>query len=137
MPSNRTELGPGRAPCTAKRSFQRSFQRGTKSRSTRASKAALNQLARIATLEWAKDGVRINTIHPDAVYDTGLWTEEVLAARAKAYNLTVEQYKKRNLLKTEVSSRDVAEMAAEMCGPLFAKTTGAQLPVDGGNEKLV
>jgi NAD(P)-dependent dehydrogenase (short-subunit alcohol dehydrogenase family) len=102
-----------------------------------ASKAALNQLARIAALEWAKDGIRINTIHPDAVYDTGLWTEEVLAARAKAYNLTVEQYKKRNLLKTEVSSKDVAEMAAEMCGALFARTTAAQVPVDGGNEKLV
>ncbi len=102
-----------------------------------ASKAALNQLARVAALEWARDGIRINTIHPNAVYDTALWTEEVLASRAKAYNLTVEQYRKNNLLKTEVSSKDVAELAAEMCGPLFAKTTGAQVPVDGGTEKLV
>ncbi|MDH5222370.1 MAG: bifunctional aldolase/short-chain dehydrogenase [Betaproteobacteria bacterium] len=102
-----------------------------------ASKAALNQLARVAALEWAKDGIRINTIHPDSVYDTALWTEEVLASRAKAYSMTVEQYKKRNLLKTEVASKDVAEMAAEMCGALFAKTTAAQVPVDGGTEKLV
>ncbi len=102
-----------------------------------ASKAAMNQIARVAALEWAKDGIRINSLHPDAVYDTGLWTEEVLASRAKAYNLTVEQYKKRNLLKTEVSSRDVAELAAEMCGRLFAKTTAAQVPVDGGNERVV
>jgi hypothetical protein len=36
-----------------------------------------------------------------------------------------------------VSSTDVAELTAEMCGPLFAKTTGAQVPVDGGTEKLV
>ncbi len=102
-----------------------------------ASKAALNQLARVAALEWAKDGIRINSLHPDAVYDTGLWTEALLAARAKAYNLSVEQYKTRNLLKTEVSSKDVAELAAEMCGPLFAKTTAAQVPVDGGNERVV
>jgi rhamnose utilization protein RhaD (predicted bifunctional aldolase and dehydrogenase)/NAD(P)-dependent dehydrogenase (short-subunit alcohol dehydrogenase family) len=102
-----------------------------------ASKAALNQLARVAALEWAKDGIRINTIHPNAVYDTALWTDEVLASRAKAYNMTVEQYKKNNLLKTEVASKDVAEMAAEMCGTLFAKTTAAQVPVDGGTEKLV
>jgi NAD(P)-dependent dehydrogenase (short-subunit alcohol dehydrogenase family) len=102
-----------------------------------ASKAALNQVARIAALEWAKDGIRINSLHPDAVYDTGLWTTELLAARAKAYNMSVEQYKKRNLLKTEVSSRDVAELAAEMCGPLFARTTAAQVPVDGGNERVV
>jgi rhamnose utilization protein RhaD (predicted bifunctional aldolase and dehydrogenase)/NAD(P)-dependent dehydrogenase (short-subunit alcohol dehydrogenase family) len=102
-----------------------------------ASKAALNQLARVAALEWGKDGIRINSLHPDAVYDTALWTDEVLASRAKAYNMSVEQYKKKNLLKTEVASRDVAELAAELCGPLFAKTTGAQIPVDGGNERVV
>ena len=102
-----------------------------------ASKAAMNQLARVAALEWAKDGIRINSLHPDAVYDTGLWTPEVLASRAKAYNMTIEQYKKRNLLKTEVASRDVAELAAEMCGPLFSKTTAAQVPIDGGNERVV
>jgi rhamnose utilization protein RhaD (predicted bifunctional aldolase and dehydrogenase)/NAD(P)-dependent dehydrogenase (short-subunit alcohol dehydrogenase family) len=102
-----------------------------------ASKAALNQLARVAALEWAKDGIRINSLHPNQVFDTGLWTDDVLASRAKAYNMTVEQYKKNNLLKAEVSSRDVAELAAEMCGPLFAKTTAAQVPVDGGNERVV
>ena len=102
-----------------------------------ASKAAMNQLARVTALEWGKDGIRINSIHPNAVYDTALWTDEVLASRAKAYNLTVEQYKKNNLLKTEVTSNDVAELAAEMCGPLFAKTTAAQVPVDGGNERVV
>jgi rhamnose utilization protein RhaD (predicted bifunctional aldolase and dehydrogenase)/NAD(P)-dependent dehydrogenase (short-subunit alcohol dehydrogenase family) len=102
-----------------------------------ASKAAMNQLARVTALEWGKDGIRINSIHPNAVYDTALWTDEVLASRAKAYGLTVEQYRKNNLLKTEVTSRDVAELAAEMCGPLFAKTTAAQVPVDGGNERVV
>ena len=102
-----------------------------------ASKAALNQVARVAALEWAKDGIRINSLHPDSVYDTGLWTPDLLAARAKAYNMTIEQYKKKNLLRTEVASRDVAELAAEMCGPLFAKTTAAQVPIDGGNERVV
>jgi rhamnose utilization protein RhaD (predicted bifunctional aldolase and dehydrogenase)/NAD(P)-dependent dehydrogenase (short-subunit alcohol dehydrogenase family) len=102
-----------------------------------ASKAALNQLARIAALEWGADGIRINTLHPNAVFDTGLWTEEVLAQRAKQYRMTVEAYKTNNVLRTEVTSRDVAELAAEMCGPLFAKTTGAQVPVDGGNERVI
>jgi rhamnose utilization protein RhaD (predicted bifunctional aldolase and dehydrogenase)/NAD(P)-dependent dehydrogenase (short-subunit alcohol dehydrogenase family) len=102
-----------------------------------ASKAALNQLARVAALEWAQDGIRVNTIHPDSVYDTALWTDELLAARARAYQMTVEQYRKRNLLKTEISSRDVAELAAELCGPAFAKTTGAQIPVDGGHERVI
>ena len=102
-----------------------------------ASKAALTQLARIAALEWGAEGIRINTLHPNAVFDTGIWTEEVLAERAKRYGMTVEQYKTNNVLRTEVTSRDVAELAAEMCGPLFAKTTGAQVPVDGGNERVI
>ena len=102
-----------------------------------ASKAALNQLARVAALEWAKDGIRINSLHPNQVFDTALWTQDVLESRAKAYNMSVEQYKKNNLLGTEVASKDVAELAAEMCGPLFAKTTAAQVPVDGGNERVV
>ncbi|MFA7096468.1 MAG: bifunctional aldolase/short-chain dehydrogenase [Gammaproteobacteria bacterium] len=102
-----------------------------------ASKAALTQLARVAALEWGADGIRVNTIHPNAVFDTGIWTEEVLQARAQHYGLTVEQYKTNNVLRVEVTSRDVAELAAEMCGPLFAKTTGAQVPVDGGNERVI
>jgi rhamnose utilization protein RhaD (predicted bifunctional aldolase and dehydrogenase)/NAD(P)-dependent dehydrogenase (short-subunit alcohol dehydrogenase family) len=102
-----------------------------------ASKAALNQLARIAALEWGADGIRINTLHPNAVFDTGLWTEGVLAQRAKSYGMTVDEYKRNNVLRTEVRSTDVAELAAEMCGPLFAKTTGAQVPVDGGNERVI
>ena len=102
-----------------------------------ASKAALNQLARIAALEWGADGIRVNSLHPNQVFDTALWTDAVLAERAKRYGMTVDQYKTNNVLRTEVTSRDVAELAAEMCGPLFAKTTGAQLPVDGGNERVI
>lgn len=102
-----------------------------------ASKAALSQLARVAALEWAADRIRVNTIHPNAVFDTALWTDEVLAERARHYGLSVEAYKARNLLGVEVKSADVAALAAELCGPLFAKTTGAQIPVDGGNERVI
>ncbi|MCG6877339.1 MAG: bifunctional aldolase/short-chain dehydrogenase [Betaproteobacteria bacterium] len=102
-----------------------------------ASKAALNQLARIAALEWGADGIRVNSLHPNQVFDTALWTDDLLTERARRYGMTVEQYKTNNVLRTEVTSRDVAELAAEMCGPLFAKTTGAQVPVDGGNERVI
>jgi rhamnose utilization protein RhaD (predicted bifunctional aldolase and dehydrogenase)/NAD(P)-dependent dehydrogenase (short-subunit alcohol dehydrogenase family) len=102
-----------------------------------ASKAALTQLARVVALEWGSEGIRVNTLHPNAVFDTGIWTTEVLNARAEHYGLTVEQYKTRNVLQVEVRSADVAELAAEMCGPLFAKTTGAQLPVDGGDDRVI
>lgn len=102
-----------------------------------ASKAALTQLARIAALEWASDAIRVNVIHPDAVFDTGLWSEDVLRARAVHYGLTVDQYRTRNLLRTEVRSRDVAALACAMCSDLFSRTTGAQVPIDGGNERVI
>ncbi|MBF0470416.1 MAG: bifunctional aldolase/short-chain dehydrogenase [Gammaproteobacteria bacterium] len=102
-----------------------------------ASKAALVQLARVAALEWAESGIRVNTLHPDAVFDTGLWTQEVLEARANHYGLSVADYKVRNLLKREIRSRDVAELATALCTPLFAATTGAQIPVDGGSERVI
>ncbi len=100
-------------------------------------KAGLTQLARVAALELAADGIRVNIIHPDAVFDTGIWTQEVLNERAKHYGLTVEEYKTKNLLKTEVTSKDVAALVCCMAGPAFAKTTGAQVPIDGGNERVI
>jgi len=102
-----------------------------------ASKAALTQLARVAALEWGAAGIRVNTLHPNAVFDTGIWTDDVLKARAASYGMSVDEYKRNNVLKTEVRSADVGELAAEMCGPLFAKTTGAQIPIDGGNERVI
>lgn len=100
-------------------------------------KAGLTQLCRVASLELAPFGVRCNIIHPDAVFDTKLWTEENLKRSAERYNMTVEEYKTRNLLKTEIKSKDVGNMVAAMSSSLFGKTTGAQVPVDGGNDRVI
>jgi NAD(P)-dependent dehydrogenase (short-subunit alcohol dehydrogenase family) len=102
-----------------------------------ASKAALTQLARVAALEWGADGIRVNVLHPNAVFDTALWSDAVVAERARRYGLTIEQYRSNNVLGVEVTSRDVAELATAMLGPLFARTTGAQVPIDGGNERVI
>ena len=100
-------------------------------------KAGLTQLARVAAMELGADGIRVNIVHPDAVYDTALWTPEVLEQRAKHYGLSVQEYKTKNILKSEVSSKDVAELVCALVGPAFAKTTGAQIPIDGGNERVI
>ena len=102
-----------------------------------ASKAALNQLIRVLSMEWGEHGIRLNTLHPNAVFDTGIWTDEVLESRANHYGISVDEYKTNNLLRVEIISKDVSELAAEMCGKLFSKTTAAQIPVDGGNERVI
>lgn len=102
-----------------------------------ASKAALTQLSRVAALEWAPDGIRVNLVHPDAVFDTALWTADLLSKRAAHYGLTVEGYKRRNLLGTEVTSAAVARLVRSMADETFACTTGAQVPIDGGNERVI
>jgi rhamnose utilization protein RhaD (predicted bifunctional aldolase and dehydrogenase)/NAD(P)-dependent dehydrogenase (short-subunit alcohol dehydrogenase family) len=100
-------------------------------------KAGLTQLGRIASLELGERGIRVNVIHPNAVYDTAIWTDDVLRSRAEHYGISVEEYKTNNVLGLEVTSRDVAALAAAMAGPVFGKTTGAQVPIDGGNDRVI
>ncbi len=102
-----------------------------------AAKAGLTQLARVAALELAAKGIRVNVVHPNQVFDTAIWTKEVLRKRANSYGLSVEEYKTNNLLKVEITSKDVAAMICALAGPVFAKTTGAQVPIDGGNDRVI
>lgn len=102
-----------------------------------AAKAGLTQLMRIAALELGEHGIRVNALHPNAVYDTALWTEELLAERAAHYGLSVAEYKANNVLRTEVSSTDVARAVVQLSGTEFSCTTGAQIPVDGGNDRVI
>jgi len=101
------------------------------------SKAALTQLCRVAALELAPHKVRVNIVHPDAVFDTKLWTQEALERSATRYGMTVEEYKTKNLMKVEIKSKDIGNMVAAMASPLFSKVTGAQIPVDGGNDRVI
>ena len=102
-----------------------------------AAKAGLTQLARVAALELGESGIRVNTVHPNAVYDTAIWTDEVLAKRAEHYGLSVEEYKSKNVLKKEVTSSDVATVITLLAANSFSCTTGAQIPVDAGNERVI
>lgn len=102
-----------------------------------ASKAALTQLTRVAALEWAGDGIRVNLVHPDAVFDTALWTPELIAARAAHYGMTEAEYKRRNLLRAEIHSADVGRAVRATVDDTLRCTTGAHIPVDGGNERVI
>jgi len=102
-----------------------------------ASKAAEAQLAKVLALEGAEIGVRVNTLHPDAVFQgTRLWSDEMRRERAKAHGVAPEKleefYAKRNLLKVAVRPEDVAEAALFFASDRSSRITGACLPVDGG-----
>ena len=104
-----------------------------------ATKAAAHQLGRIASLELAQYGVRVNMVAPDAVfsegkYKSGLW-EEIGPSRMKARGLDKDQlqeyYRDRNLLKVSVTGRHVSN-AVLFFATRQTPTTGATIPVDGG-----
>ncbi len=100
-------------------------------------KAGMTQLARVAALELGPHGVRVNTVHPHAVFDTGAWSDEVIAERAKHYGITPEEYRTNNVLGVELVSADVASVVTALAGPDFSKTTGAQVPLDGGSTRVI
>jgi NAD(P)-dependent dehydrogenase (short-subunit alcohol dehydrogenase family) len=104
-----------------------------------ATKAACHQLGRIASIELAQHGVRVNMVSPDAVfsegkYKSGLW-QEIGPGRMKARGLDEkeleEYYRNRNLLKIKVTGRHVAN-AVLFFATRQTPTTGATIPVDGG-----
>ena len=102
-----------------------------------ASKAAATQLVRVAAIEWAADDIRVNTVHPDSVFDTGIWSDELIEARAAHYGLSVEEYRRANLLGRDLVSADVASVVLDLCADGFAHVTGAQIPIDGGNLRTI
>jgi NAD(P)-dependent dehydrogenase (short-subunit alcohol dehydrogenase family) len=104
-----------------------------------ATKAAAHQLARIASLELAPLGARVNMVAPDAVFShgerrSGLWAAvgpDRMRARGLDEQGLEEYYRQRNLLKTRVTGEDVAR-AVMFFATRQTPTTGATLPVDGG-----
>ena len=104
-----------------------------------ASKAAGHQLGKVAAIELAPDGIRVNMINADAVFGegkrrSGLWAE-VGPSRAKSRNMEEDElpdyYRGRNLLKARVCGYHVGN-AVVFFASNATPTTGATLPVDGG-----
>jgi rhamnose utilization protein RhaD (predicted bifunctional aldolase and dehydrogenase)/NAD(P)-dependent dehydrogenase (short-subunit alcohol dehydrogenase family) len=104
-----------------------------------ATKAAAHQIARIASLELAEIGVRVNMVAPDAVFShgsrkSGLWATvgpDRMRSRGLDEAGLEEYYRKRNLLKAKVTAEHVAA-AVTFFLSRQTPTTGATLPVDGG-----
>ncbi|TPW30247.1 bifunctional rhamnulose-1-phosphate aldolase/short-chain dehydrogenase [Pararhizobium mangrovi] len=101
-------------------------------------KAAEIHLARCLALEGAGDGIRVNTVNPDAVLrGSKIWTGEWREQRAAAYNMAPdeleEHYRQRSMLKRSVFPEDVAEAVYFLASDMAAKSTGNIVNVDAGN----
>ena len=104
-----------------------------------ASKAGAHQISKIAAIELAELGVRVNMINPDAVFGdeeipSRLW-DLVGPERMKSRGLDPEglreYYRQRSLLKVEVLAVHVGN-AVVFFASEQTPTTGTTLPVDGG-----
>ena len=105
-----------------------------------ATKAAAHQLARIASIELAEFGIRVNMVAPDAVFSAGKrksgLREKIGPDRMRDKGIVEEKelqeyYRSRNLLKARITAQHVAN-AVLFFVTRQTPTTGATIPVDGG-----
>lgn len=88
-------------------------------------KAALDQLTRYLAVEWARDGIRVNSVNP-------WYTETPLAAPILADPTWGEPILKAIPLGRVGQPEDVAAAVAFLLMPAARHITGVCVPVDGG-----
>lgn len=101
-------------------------------------KAAELHLARCLAEELGGEGIRVNTVNPDAVLEgSGIWDSSWREERARSYGIAPDEleefYRARTTLKRNVVPADVAEAVLFFASPQrAAKSTGNVLNVDAG-----
>lgn len=93
-------------------------------------KAATLFLMKQYALDHGKDGIRANAVNADRIR-SGLLTDDMIKARAKARGVSEANYMGGNLLGREVTAEDVAQAFVFLAKA--PSTTAATLTVDGGN----
>ncbi|QIE55030.1 SDR family oxidoreductase [Pikeienuella piscinae] len=91
-----------------------------------AAKAGVDQLTRTLALEWGHHGVRINSVSPGPIADSGgvarLYSDEAALERRRA-SIPLERLG---------SNEDIANMCLFLASDMAGYVTGALIPVDGG-----
>jgi rhamnulose-1-phosphate aldolase/alcohol dehydrogenase len=101
-------------------------------------KAAELHLARCLAEEGGSDGIRVNTVNPDAVLQgSRIWGSSWREERAAAYGIEPdeleEHYRRRTTLGVNILPEDIAEAVLHFASPRRSgKSTGNVLNVDGG-----
>jgi rhamnulose-1-phosphate aldolase/alcohol dehydrogenase len=101
-------------------------------------KAAELHLARCLAEEGGPDGIRVNTVNPDAVLSgSRIWDSSWREERAAAYGIAPDEledhYRARTTLGVNIEPEDVAAAVLHFASEArSAKSTGNVLNVDGG-----
>ncbi len=93
-------------------------------------KTALLSLCKQYAVDYGSLGIRSNGVNADRIR-SGLLNDGMIKSRAKAREVSTDEYMKGNLLLNEVKAEDVAKAFFHLA--VSKKTTGAVLTVDGGN----
>ena len=91
-----------------------------------AAKAGADMLMRVLALEWAADGIRINSIIPGPIADTEGMRRLAPTEDAEA------QVRRAVPLGRLGRKEEVADLALFLASPMASYITGAVIPVDGG-----
>ncbi len=93
-------------------------------------KTALLSLCKQYAVDYGSLGIRSNGVNADRIR-SGLLNDGMIKSRAKAREVSTDEYMRGNLLLNEVKAEDVAKAFFHLA--ISKKTTGAVLTVDGGN----
>jgi NAD(P)-dependent dehydrogenase (short-subunit alcohol dehydrogenase family) len=102
-------------------------------------KALELHLARCLAEEGGAEGIRVNTVNPDAVLEgSKIWGSSWREERAASYGIEPDElerhYRERTVLGVNVLPEDIAEAVLHFASSARSgKSTGNILNVDGGN----
>lgn len=91
-----------------------------------AAKSALRSLTRTAAVEWAGDGIRVNSVAPHALSPGLKWWTENNPEEAAEFVAAIP------MKRIGDPEADIGRAVVALVGPDLAYLTGATIPLDGG-----
>jgi len=93
-------------------------------------------LTQSLALEYAEQGIRVNSVCPGNLLDSPLWVDSLYAQYAKRWGITEDEVRQRYIeqvpMRRGCTYDDVANMVVFLCSDEAAYVTGQALNVDGG-----